>query len=260
MASYSQGNDSSYSPRLTWPEMDALFASEVNEFQSIHSGMHVAMLGTTRGGKTTLATGGGNPERGILRHWEDVLVLDTTGDPGAISQYGKPVNRFKGIHGHQRLTVGDMQPKSKELLHKWIQKAVNQGHVAIYVDELRQITDAKYFGLGPVMDYLWLFCAKKDVSVIGGTQAPRWIPGAFYDQSKVHFIFHIRDDRSMKRLSEISGDTATMKTVIPNLARWEFAHVGLDGDVSTSKFELRKKPEKPPEKKIRVYRPASNSV
>jgi len=247
-------------PYVPWEQMDSMIAEEVEEFRQIKSGVHVALLGTTRGGKTTVATGGGNPERGILRHWEDVLVLDTTGDPGSISSYGKPVNRFRGIHGHQRLTIGDMSHKSKELVHKWIGKAVAQGHVAIYADELRQLTEKKYLGLGPTMDYLWLFTAKKDVSLVGGTQAPRWIPGAFYDQSKIHLIFGMKDIRSRKRLAEISGDTDTLNRVIPALQRYEFAHVGLDGDVAISKFDLKPKAkaaEKLQEKRIRIYNSGS---
>jgi hypothetical protein len=218
--------------------MDSLLAEEISEFRSIKSGVHIALLGTTRGGKTTLATGGGNPERGILRHFEDALILDTTGDPGAISSYGKPLAKLGAIRGHRRLTVSDMTSDTKVKVHKAISKAVKQGNVAIYADELRQLCDKKYFGLGPVMDYLWLFTAKRGVSVIGGSQAPRWLPGAFYDQSKIHLVFGVRDKRSRLRLSEIGGDTETLMDTIPSLQRWEFAHVGLDGDVLVSKFQM----------------------
>lgn len=219
--------------------MDSLIAEQVQEYQRIRSGIHVSMIGTTRGGKTTLATGNGDRNRGLLRHFEDALILDTTGDPGSISEYGKPLNRVGAIHGHRRLTVTDMTTKSKEKVHKAIQKAVRQGHIAIYADEVRQLADKKYFGLGPTLDYLWLFTAKKGVSLIGGTQAPLFVPGAFYDQAKMHFLFHIRDEYRMKRLAEIGGDTKLLKQVIPQLERFEFAHVTMDGEVYISKFDLK---------------------
>lgn len=236
-------------PTITWDQMDTLIKDEIGEFRSIKSGVHIALLGTTRGGKTTVATGGGNSERGLLRHFEDALILDTTGDPGAISDYGKPFSKFGAIRGHRRLTVGDMTIDTKRKVHNAISKAVKQGNVAIYADELRQLCDKKYFGLGPVMDYLWLFTAKRGISVIGGSQAPRWLPGAFYDQSKLHLVFGVRDKRSRMRLSEIGGDTETLMETIPTLQRYEFAHVGLDGDVSVSKFQLVK-----PKKVVRVAR------
>lgn len=224
---------------LPWSEMNALFAEHIQEFTKIKSGVHVALLGTTRGGKTTLATGGptGN---GILSHFENCLVLDTTGDPGFISEYGKPVKKFGAIRGHQRLTVTNMQPASREKIYKHIHRAVGQGNVAIYADEVRQLVDKKFFDLGAIMDHVWLFCAKRNVSLIGGSQAPRWLPSSFYDQSKMHFIFGMRDKRAMKRLAEISGDVDTLEAVIPNLARWQFAYVGIDGNVSVSKFEIPK--------------------
>lgn len=237
-------------PTVTWDQMDSLISEEIEEFRSIKSGVHIALLGTTRGGKTTLATGGGNSERGILRHFEDVLILDTTGDPGAISDYGKPLAKFGAIHGHRRLTVGDMSTDTKVKVHKAISKAVKQGNVAIYADELRQLCDKKYFGLGAMMDYLWLFTAKKGVSLIGGSQAPRWLPGAFYDQSKIHLVFGVRDKRSRIRLSEIGGDTETLLDTIPSLKRWEFCHVGLDGDVSVSKFQMTQ-----PRKSLKTTKP-----
>lgn len=233
--------------------MDLLIGEQIAEFRKINSGIHIALLGTTRGGKTTLATGGGNPERGLLAHFEDVLVIDSTSDPGPISRYGKPLNKYGGIHGHRRLTITDMSMKSKQSIHKAISRAVRQGNIAIYADELRQLTDKKFFGLGPLFDHLWLFTAKRGVSVIGGTQAPRWLPSAFYDQSKMHFIFGIRDKRSRDRLSEISGDIDTLRTIIPTLGQWEFAHVGIHGDISVSKFSI-KPPPKRNEKPIQVRR------
>lgn len=227
-------------PRLTWDEMDKMIAEEIQEFRKINSGIHIALLGTTRGGKTTVVTGGGNEERSLLRHFEDVLILDTTGDPGPISDYGKPLKKFGAIRGHRRLTVTDMRHETKIKVYNAISKAVRQGHTAIYADELRQLTEKKFFGLGPLLDHIWLFEAKKGNSLIGGSQAPRWLPGAFYDQTKIQLVFGVRDKRTRMRLSEIGGDTETLMETIPTMKRWEFAHVGLEGNVTVSKFQMVK--------------------
>lgn len=233
---------------LSWPEMDQLFASHLSEFTKINSGMHVALLGTTRGGKTTLATGG-ESQQGILKHWEDCLVIDSTGDPGAISEYGKPLKKYGRIKGHMRLSVANSESASREKIYSAITRAVSQGSIAIYADEIRQLADPGFFNLKKLFEHLWLFTAKRGVSVVGGTQAPRWVPSPLYDQSKAHFIFGMRDRRAMKRLAEISGDVDTLETVIPNLQRYEFAYVGMDGDVSVSKFVIptvRREPRKAP--------------
>jgi hypothetical protein len=230
--------------------MNSRLGNHVDEFRKINSGVHIAILGTTRGGKTTLATGHG---KGILSHFENVLVIDSTGDPGSISHYGQPVTRWGSINGHRRLTVNDMSQPSKEKIHKYLQRAVSQKNTAIYVDEVRQICDKKFFGLQHVLDHIWLFGAKHGISLIGSSQAPRWLPSSFYDQSKMHFIFGMRDRRAMKRLADISGDVDTLERVIPELKRYQFANVGIDGDVVISKFELPRKPQPPKEPVLVVY-------
>lgn len=233
---------------LKWPDMSALFSEHLYEFQKINSGMHVALLGTTRGGKTTLATGGKSGQ-GLLSHWEDVLVIDSTGDPGAIKDYGKPVGMMRGkIRGHRRLSVSDMSDDSRRKIYRWMNRAVQQGNIGIYVDELRQLADKRFFNLEPILNHTWLFTAKRGVSLIAGSQAPRWLPSSFYDQSKTHFIFGMRDRRAMKRLAEISGDVDTLETLIPNLERYQFAYVGMDGDVYVSKFKMQpvRKPDHKP--------------
>lgn len=257
--------------RIPWSEMDALISAGIEEYRSINSGIHMALIGTTRGGKTTLATGGDTPGRGILSHFEDVLVLDTTADPGSISRYGKPLSKYGAIRGHRRLTVGDMSTDSKLKIHKAIQKAYAQGNVAIYCDEVRQLCEAKWFGMKPTLEHLWLYGAKKGVSVIGSTQAPRWIPSAFYEQSKMHIVFGVRNKTAKIRLSEFTGDTDTLLDIVPLLQRFDFAHVGVDGDVAVSRFELKSKPSDPkvlkvggirnyPEKRLIIQRGSAHGL
>lgn len=237
-------------PTLDWEDMDSLLEEQIEEYRRIHSGIHIAIIASNRSGKTTLATGGGNEERGILSHFENVLVLDTTGDPGFIHDYGKPVQKYQGIRGIKRLSLSDMTPKSKEKLHRYITKAVRQGNVAIYCDELRQVCEKKFFGFAALMEHIWLFEAKHGTSLIAGSQAPRWLPGAFYDQSKLHFIYHLRDKRSKDRLGEIAGDTDTIKAEIGNLKRYQFLQVGLDGEIVKSKFELKTKQQRQASKRV----------
>lgn len=239
--------------RIPWAETDKLLKGQVNDYRKIKSGIHISLLGTTRGGKTTLATGGPTG-RGILSHFENCLLIDSTGDPGFISDYGKPLAKYGSIKGHRRLTVSNMSTESRGKIHKAVGKAVDQGQVAVYFDEIRQISDSEYFNLKKLVDYLYLFCAKRGVSVIGGTQAPRWIPSSVYDQSKIQFIFGMRDERVMKRLAEIAGDK-NVRTVIPNLGQYEFAMIQTDGSMIVSKFEIPKSaPKVQPEKRIEIYR------
>src|SRR5215469_17803686 len=136
---------------LSWHKMNQVIGEQVQEFRDIRSGVHIGLLATTRGGKTTLVTGA-NQGNGILSHFENALVVDSTGDPGYIKDYGKPLQRYGGIHGHRRLSVSSMDSKSRDRIVRAIRKARSQGNIAIYIDELRQIVDNKYFGLEKLLD------------------------------------------------------------------------------------------------------------
>jgi hypothetical protein len=204
-------------------------------------GNHVAVIAPTGGGKTTLVT------KGLLPMFSgaDILVLDTTADP-KLSNYGKPYSRYGKINGLRRLSVGDLSPESTLKIHKAMTKAYKQGNVVVVFDEVRHITDGQYLGLRGAAESLWLFSRKRENLVVGLTQAPRYVPSAFYDQSKLHFIFRIRDKRAMLRLAEIGGDYDTLKQIVPTLSKFEFAYVNSDGDVTTSMFELpRERAEQP---------------
>lgn len=249
---------------LPWQSLNDLIQESIDEYRKMRSGIHISMLATTRGGKTTLATGGQkDPGHGILGHFEDALIIDSTADPGILSQYGKPLNKFGSIHGHRRITVSNMSNDSKMAIWKAMERARKQGNIAIYVDEVRQLASKEFFGLGDALNHIWFFGAKKGVSLIGGTQQPVFVPAPFYDQAKLHFLFHMRDIRRVKRLGEIGGDTEQLFQVIPTLKRHEFAFVDLDGNVTVSKYEIpsrKKEPETPKERRIVVRRTVDNYV
>lgn len=222
-----------------WRELRELVREELAG--DMTRGHHVAVIAPTSGGKTTLVTKGLLP----MLSTSDVLLLDTSSDP-KLANYGQPYSRYGKIKGIRRLSVSDYSAESTAKIHKAMSKAYKQGNVVVVFDEVRQIADKKYLGLQSAAESFWLFSRKRENLVIGLTQAPRYVPSAFYDQSQLHFIFRIRDKRALLRLAEIGGDYDTLKTVLPTLSKYEFAHVNSEGDVTTSMFELpRERAEQP---------------
>lgn len=217
-----------------WKDLQPLIKAELTG--NLKQGNHVLIAAPTGGGKTTLGTKGILP---MFHEVADILVLDTTADPG-LSSFGKPYQKYGKIKGLRRLSVSDLSPASTEKIHKAMNRAYKQGRCVIFIDEVRHIVDGQFLGLKAAAESLLLFSRKRENIVVGLTQAPRWIPSAFYDQTRLQFIFRIRDKRSMLRLAEIGGDTETLKRIVPTLAKYEFAYVNSDGDVTSSKFELPK--------------------
>jgi hypothetical protein len=127
---------------------------------------------------------------------------------------------------------------SKLKIHKALSRAYSQGDVVIYADEVRQLADKGFFGLGAAMDNIWIFGGKRGVTMVGSTQAPRYVPSNFYDQSQAHFLFKIRDLRARRRLAEIGGDTALIMETAADLPKYHWAYVNPDGEVVVSKMDL----------------------
>lgn len=215
---------------VSWAEMNRRIPADILGSRGVAE-RHIAIVAPTGGGKTTLAI------RGILPHFEHALIVDSTGDPNPpMADYGRPVRKWGAIEGHQRLTLNDVGTEAAQKVLKYLNRAFQQGNTAIYIDEVRQVADGNYLGLRKALEYVLLFGRKRGVCMVGVTQAPRFVPSAFYDQSQMHFIFRIRDIRAQKRLEEISGDVDALRAITPQLEKYQFAYVNPDGDVVVSKY------------------------
>ena len=220
---------------IQWAEFRLLLQSDL-EVSERTAGKHFATIAPTRQGKTTLVTKGIIPL--YLAAEVPVLVLDTTADP-KLAKYGERMPRIGKMSGLHRVTISSLSNDNIAKVYQAAMRAYKQGDMVIYVDEIRHVCDPRFMGLGRMMEHLWLFGGKHGITVGGATQAPRWVPSSFYDQSQLHLLFRIRDIRARKRLSEIGGDTKTLESLIPDLPRYNFAYVSPDGDVSVSKYDLR---------------------
>lgn len=232
-----------------WKNLRPLIRADLTG--DLRRGNHVLIAAPTGQGKTTLGTLGILP---LFHNIADILVIDSTADP-KLASYGKPFPKYGKIKGLRRLTVGDLSPDSTARIHKAMNRAYKQGEVVVFIDEIRHIVDPQYLNLRSAAESMLLFSRKRGNIVVGLTQAPRWIPSAFYDQTRLQFIFKIRDKRAMLRLAEIGGDTETLKQIVPSLGKFEFAYVNSDGDVTTSKFEL---PKNRPQERRAVVLPSSH--
>lgn len=220
---------------VDWDEMRYILREDLAPTERT-AGLHFALLAPTRGGKTTITTKGIIPV--YSRVEVPVLVIDSTADP-KLRDYGERMPRFgRKFTKVHRLTISDMSDESIMTVYRALNKAMNQGDMVVYVDELRHVADPKFMGLGKTLEHIWLFGGKHGVTLGAASQAPRWLPSSFYDQSKVHLLFRIRDLRSRKRVEEISGDTDALRPLLPDLPQYHFAYVSPEGDVITSKYKL----------------------
>jgi hypothetical protein len=202
---------------------------------------HHAIVGLTGSGKSYLAI------NGILKplcRTDRVLIVDTKEDDPLVSQAGRAVReiprhtwegrgRRREDYDHwYRLVVHDDREKAREQVYKALRRTYAEGNWVLYFDELRDITDRVDPGLGlmPQVDVIYRKGRTRKASIVAATQAPRWVPSSFYDQSSFAWIGRIRDEERQKRLREISGMQRAMLPVIGELQRREWLLAADNGE------------------------------
>lgn len=212
------------------------------------SGIHVSLIAVTGDGKSYLI------RRGLLPLWEQwrVLVVDSKGGRDETWQgYGQVVDRFPAqeLRGQPpqdgqprvyRLVVpgyewsphmkrdSDGVRRARLVVGEALNLAYQQGHWTIVIDETRAVTDSpEQFGLGlrGLLVTDWRMGRALDLTVVAGTQAPRYQPSEFYDQVGWLYIGPTLDGRSLDRLDEIGGDTEAIRAALPHLQEHEFLWV-----------------------------------
>lgn len=222
-------------PRVAWADL----REYVRRFW--RPGEHVAIVAPTGGGKTFLATRGLLP---VAPNTRDVAILDPTDDPG-LDAFGRAVRRLRRLRevegdepDWRRLEGASIGDDERERFGEALGRVYADGKWTVYVDELRILSDSAYLGLPKTLERLWLFGRKRGLTLVAATQAPRYVPSAFYEQSKWHYIFGVKDRRAIDRLGEIQGDVDRIRAHVPLLEPHSFLVSDPAGRLAISRVEV----------------------
>ena len=223
--------DTSRTPRrLSWPEVRSYLSAEWEP------GQHFSVLAPTGYGKSYLVT------KGLLPLWSHTLILDVKGDDATLASAGH--RSTKGYPSRWDLLLAGEDSQrwrihpggfSKGLRPAWhdvfaqVWRSGADKDTAtwtVYADETRLLADPQYLGMKAWLDALWISGRSRGLTLIAGTQAPRWVPSSFYDQPRWLAIGQVRDRNTLRRLSEIGGDTEMMMDTVPRLGWHEFLFLG----------------------------------
>lgn len=190
--------------------------------KSWEPGEHCSVIAQTGAGKSYLVA------HGLLPMWRYTITLDAKGDDPSLLATGRRVRSYPtlGWYDDERFRI---TPSPKSIVPDFadaLDKIYKSKGWTIYIDETRLFTDPRYFGLGSRVERLWLFGRSRGLTVIAGTQAPRWVPAAMYEQPRHFFLGNINDKRAIDRLGEISVDVDTLREIVPDLGEFEFLYVG----------------------------------
>lgn len=212
-------------------------------------GQHLALIGPTGSGKTTLAMA-------ILPKQSYTTVLatkprDTTMDSLAATGYkvfkrwpqswpwNSPNKYPKRIIWPQHFQLGkSAKEKQKAAIYEAMAAAFLEGNWCVYTDELYYLVNE--LGLGSEVKQYLLQGRSLGISFACATQRPAWVPLEVYDQSTHLFFWKDNDETNLKRISGISGERSQseIRNAIRQLDRHEFLYINtVTGAMVRSKAE-----------------------
>lgn len=190
-------------------------------------GEHVAIVGPTGTGKTTLA-------HAILPLRRYVAILATKPrDPVLTKIAGRNARpRYRRMRewrprpNEERVILwppyerpGD-EIQQARVIRAGIEGAFRDSGWTLYVDEARYLSD--HLGLRRTLTALWTQGRSLDLTVVAGTQRPAWVPREIYDQSTHLFLFRDRSRENLRRLADLGGtDAELLRAVVPRLGPHE---------------------------------------
>jgi len=231
---------------MPWKQFIADFAARWEP------GQHVALIGPTGKGKTTLAAQ-------LVRTRKYVIAADVKGGDSSLGRFtqfgfqhvsewplprqvredianGEPARLIVGMP----LRTAADRPKLKALLQKTFGGVFEQGGWTLYIDELQLACDRRLMGLGPLVEENLIAARDRGVSVVSSFQQPAWVPRTASNQATHLFIWHTRDTDVVNRLAEMMGrPKQEVRQIMAGLASTPFGVLVTSADPSAPMLVTR---------------------
>lgn len=217
-------NHDATAPYVEWPDFVSRFRWKQGE--------HVSFLGPTGSGKSTLSTS-------ILDLRDYVIVFGTKPKDPTLDKFVNKLGYKKIEKWEPRLKVEkhprrilwpdasefDSEQKQIDAFQAAFNHIYRQGSWCIYLDEVTEFSEA--LGMKREIRRMYRQARSLDISMVGGSQRPAWVPLETYNQATHLFFWRDLDKRNLARMGDIAGgyDSATLIRLVMGLRRFETLYV-----------------------------------
>jgi hypothetical protein len=196
--------------------------------QSWRQGEHVGLVGPTGAGKTTLALQ-------LLRARDYVVILAS-----------KPRDRTLSGLRREGYTILRAWPPPNDQVHrvvlwpKWrnrtdtpaqaaafryaLDRITEAGSWCVFADDTQHLTDT--LGLRSDLRTMWTMARALGISVVGGTQRPRWVPREMWGNSTHLFLWQANDRDDIRALAGLgAANTDAIRSTVEQLPPYHALYV-----------------------------------
>lgn len=190
-------------------------------------GEHVALVGPTGQGKTTLAL-----QLIERRDWRVIVAtkpkdktLSGLGRQGYVRtpSWPPPAEAQRVVLWPRWRDSRDNRPQS-DAIRAAINAIYRAGSWCIFADDVQHLTGK--LRLGDELDTLWLQARALGISVMAATQRPRHVPRTMWTQSTHVFIWGTADEDDLKQIGGLGGASSRLvRSIVAELPRYHALYV-----------------------------------
>ncbi len=221
---------------LDWPEFEALFAKAHKQ------GEHVAVVGPTGGGKSTVVVALGKvigSRRAKNKRPASVVFLVTKPKDRTISgMIAKPnedgfheIKRWPPAYGEEHAIVwprgggaSTVSARQRAVFLPLMDVIYQEGGQTVVIDEAAEFERPQPHGLGmsATMEKFWSNARSNDLTLLAGTQRPRNVTRLMWSEPQWIFVLRPEDEEDLKRVAELSGQKKAVLEIVDGLGDFEF--------------------------------------